>query len=126
MEPRPPTRGSDIAWGVSIAVMVTDLALLAGLALGTIRARAGFSKIFDDFEAELPAMTQWLMSAPGWLILLGALAAAAAMLLKERLVRDARVNLLVNLTVLVGVLALGAALALALLLPLMTLIEQLS
>ena len=126
MQPQPPVRQSQVVWGVSIAVLVIDLTLLAGIAVGTIRARASFSKIFDDFEAELPLLTQLLMSVPGWLIILGAVLAAAIVGLKELAIRNAAVNLLLNLAVLVGLLGLAALLAVALFLPLVSLVQRLS
>ena len=109
-----------------MAVLVIDLVLLVGLALATIRLRPTFSKIFDDFETELPGMTRLLLSVPGWLILLGAVLGAAVIGLKELLIREARVNLMLNLAVLVGLLGLGAVAAVALMLPLVTLIKALS
>ena len=109
-----------------MAVLVIDLVLLVGLAAGMIHVRASFSKVFDDFETELPPLTQWLMSVPDWLIILGAALAAAAVGLKELLIRDARVNRRLNLAVLVGLLGLGALVVVALMLPLTKLITPLS
>ena len=126
MEPQAPTRGSGVARGGNIAVMVIDLVLLAGLAVGTIYHRGRFTEVFDDFETELPGLTQALLSVPGWLIILGALVAGMAVGLKEALIPDARAKLLLNLAVLVGLLGLGVLLVLALVLPVVTLIEKLS
>ena len=107
-------------------MLVINVVLLAGFALGAIRVRAALSKIYDDFETELPALTQWLMWVPDWLVFLGASLALVALVVKEALVRNARVNRRVNLAVLIGLLGLGAVVAVALLEPLTRLITPLS
>lgn len=111
---------------MSIFILVIDLVGLALLALLAQHMLPGFLKIFEDFDAELPALTQCLLSVPrSWYV--GAFAGIGVLLLlKEIVIRNAGVKSVLNLLAGLALLAFAAVAVVALFLPLIALIEALS
>lgn len=126
MERQDTTPRPNVAGVVSGVILVLNVVALAALALGMIYARSRLAEMFTEFGAELPTMTQLLMSVPTWALLLAFAAAAALLVLKENVVRKAPLRLTLNLLAALALLAFTALVVVALFLPLFTLIRQLS
>jgi len=111
---------------LSIFILVIDLVGLALLALLAQHILPGFLKIFEEFDAELPPLTQWLLSVPPtWYV--GAFAGIGVLLvLKEIVIRSAGVKSTLNLVAMLAMLAFAAVAVVALFMPLVSLVEALS
>jgi hypothetical protein len=110
----------------TLVALVIDLGLLAWFVYLTTSVRATFCKIFDDFGADLPRISQWICAQPDALFvgLLGAV--AAVLVLKELIVRNPSVNLAINIVAGLAILAAREVFMTAMWLPLVGLIEALS
>jgi len=120
---RPNRRGIVAA---SLAALMIDFVLLAWLMYLTTHVRDTFRAFFEDFEAELPQLTCWLMY-PRDAVFLSILGAAALILaFKEVMLRNAAVNLAVNLVAGLAILAAREVFLAAMWLPLVGLMEHLN
>ena len=111
---------------LSLLALAADMGLLVAVGYLTLYVQPNTLKVFADFDAELPAMTQLVISIPTVAYLAGLLAVAAVLVLKEILVRHAAVKLAANLVVGLAMLAFGALVFLALVVPLAALHQSLA
>ena len=111
---------------MSIFILVIDLVGLALLGLLAQHIIPDFLKIFEEFETELPVLTQWLVSVPPtWYV--GTFAGIGVLLvLKEIVIRNAVVKSTLNLVAGLALLAFAAVAVVGLFLPLISLVEALS
>jgi hypothetical protein len=110
----------------SLVALLVDLVLLAWLTYLTTHARDAFRALFEDFDAKLPQLTCWLLY-PRDAVFLGILVAAALILaFKEVMLRNAAVNLAINLVAGLAILAAREVFLAAMWLPLIGLMEHLS
>ena len=100
------TRAARVASMVVLAIDVMVVALGCWVTTGVLPI---FRNAWVDFDMELPLMTTWILSVPEVVFTAGLLAVAALLVLKEVLIevliRNSIVNLMINVTVAVGLLA---------------------
>lgn len=109
---------------MSLTALTVDV-LLAGLSCyAMLVVRPRFVKVFADFDASLPALTEWLLRVPSLVFLPGLAALIAALILKEFLSRNWPVNLSLNAAVGLALLAFDGLVVIALFRPLVVLIEK--
>ena len=120
---KPASAGSSV---LSVFILVIDLVGLALLGLLARFTLPRFMKILEEFEVELPVLTQWVLSVPPtWYV--GAFAGIGVLLvLKEIVIRNAAFKSGLNLLAGLALLAFAAVAVVALFLPLITLVEALS
>jgi len=118
-------RGAGIAMHVfsGLALMV-DLVLLVMAGYLTTFVRPNFVKVLQDFDTELPVLTQWMISVPGMVFVGVFFGITALLVLKEIVVEQAAVKLGANLAAGLAVLAFAAIFYLSLFLPLSSLVQQ--
>lgn len=126
MEPQDTNSRSGVAGVASVIVLAVDIVVLGVLALGMTCGRARSAEMFREFDVDLPAMTQVLLSVPTGVSVLVLVGAATLLVIKEGVIQKASVRLTLNLLAGLGLLALAALLVVALFLPLFTLTQQLS
>jgi len=125
MEPQDTSSRSGVAGIASVIVLAVDIVVLGVLALGMTCGRAKSAEMFREFDVDLPAMTQLLLSVPTGVSVLVLVGATALLVIKEGVVRKVSVRLTLNLLAGLGILAFAALLVVALFLPLFTLTQQL-
>ena len=111
---------------LSQLALLADMAVLASVGYLILFLRPNMMRILEDFDTQLPVMTQLVMSIPTAAYLAGLLIVAAALVTKEVLAAHPGVKLAANLVVGLFVLAIEALIYLALFLPIAELMQQLS
>ena len=111
---------------LSLLGLLADMAVLAGVGYLILFLRPNMMRILEDFDAQLPTMTQLAMSVPTAGYLAGLLIVAAALVTKEVLAVHPAVKLAANLVAGLLALAIGAFIYLALSMPITQLMQQLS
>jgi hypothetical protein len=110
--------------GVSIFLLVGAVLAVATLAGAMVFIRAKFVHIFEDFDTDLPALTELLVAIPNIVVIVLAMLAIGALIAKEVYVRKPVTNLVINLVTALAVSAGFAVMVLALWLPLVKLIQS--
>jgi hypothetical protein len=119
-----PSQSASVAYSRIVAIGGT-IALVA-TAFATLRLRANLQKIFIDFGADLPSITQMVMALPWWAIAGLFVAPALWLLFKDALVRDAKIRRQVSVAIGFAMVAWLIFLAMSFVLPLAMLHERLS
>jgi hypothetical protein len=110
--------------GVSIFLLVGAVLAVATLAGVMVFIRAKFVHIFEDFDTDLPVLTELLVAIPNIVVIVLAMLAIGALIAKEVYVRKPVTNLVINLVTALAVSAGFAVMVLALWLPLVKLIQS--
>lgn len=85
-----------------------------------------FTLIFEDFDMELPTLTQWVMQFPPLVYLLSCVITAALLIWKEFALRDKGMALIINVTAAGVAMVLWLLLQMAIMLPMEQLIFDVS
>ena len=85
-----------LAGGLSIAMLVLDVAGMLALAALLELFRSRFREVFAQLGVELPVLTRLLLGVPAAAWLLAALLVSAFLVLKEVLLRGAAARLALN------------------------------
>jgi hypothetical protein len=110
--------------GVSIFLLVGAVLAVATLAGAMVFIRTKFVHIFEDFDTDLPVLTELLVAIPNIVVIVLAMLAIGALIAKEVYVRKPVTNLVINLVTALAVSAGFAVMVLALWLPLVKLIQS--
>ena len=111
---------------LSVLSLLFALVLFAGLCLLTTVQRDSFLKIFADFDAELPVVTQLVIVLTGPAFALGVVAVGVLLVIKEVYLASVGVKITMNLAAAAAAGGLATAYLCAMFLPLVSLIEKLT
>ncbi|MEN6493250.1 MAG: hypothetical protein ABFD16_03070 [Thermoguttaceae bacterium] len=95
-------RKYSLGQAISFGLLVACLILLLTLSLYLARAQADFQSVFADTDAELPAATLLLLSFTPAIVMVLAGLVATGLTIKEILIRNTAIKLVLNLIVAVA------------------------
>ena len=98
----------------TLLLTATSIALVAALLIVQVFAVPRLIEIFEDFDAEVPLLTRWVIEMPSWAAIAAGLLLIAGLIGKEFVVRSPVVRLVIDLLIMVALIIATAVLILAL------------
>lgn len=102
----------------SVAKLILNLLVLAGVIFVMAFVRPTLIETFDEFETELPLLTEMMLSLNPWLVAAVLIGVGVLLIVKEILIRNPWVNTILNSIAFILILLLVALVLFSLFLPL--------